>query len=265
MKIKRLIIGLTVWVMASFTSTWGLQRAFGQNNSQKSVLQLSSHGDASKLGKGAIVPGVSCFKVPLASCLLKSQAQAFMSLGIVILDPRPTVSVEIGRDTAEKVITRIIDKVPGYAQNDSGGLVVIAPEKFDSPSLAALDAEIDGFYSSELDVADTIRLLAEFAESKGLPVYSEHRTTTTLLFQRAVTREDALIDIRIDAPTTLLDVLNKIVSADPPGYWVAGEWSGKLHISGEAAHTHTRKPREKYISERRHAISDKKKKKKKGE
>ncbi len=192
-------------------------------------------------GLNKIIPLFEVNKANLQSALIKV-LEAGVSIGFIYDQLPQPISLKIKDASINQILDAIIAKAPGYEWSISSGVIHVQPKKIavESP-LGYLQKTISGFSCQEYDVTMCINLLARHAQLSGLPVYFIDISSGALAITADEIAEDARISIKIEQPLRLIDILDSIISQNPPGHWQAHPVrKGQLiAFVGGTSHGHT--------------------------
>lgn len=139
-----------------------------------------------------------------------------------------------------EALDEFVRQNPLLQWKEDGGVVRISPISASTGSLVLLDSSLPSFSSSGLDVTWTTVLAASDFREAGFPVVGgSSRTAAVWQTHKDMTRHDAAISIAFDRPASFREILDSIIKADPPAFWIASTVKdGRLIIYSSSAHEH---------------------------
>lgn len=167
-------------------------------------------------------------------------------IGLELERQPPAISLSLRNASVREILNDVVTKAPGFRWVASTGVIHIEPiETKDSSPLRTLNLKVSGFTQNDHGVPTTIALLSVFAAQNGIPIVPSHiGSSVTLHVDADALPEDARVSVSVEQPTTVREVLDRIILQDAPAYWVSfPNRSGKVVIFGGVAHGHKRPAR----------------------
>jgi hypothetical protein len=225
----------TWWIAGCALILLGVGRGYSANT-------LPRHGERYELN---LAKKVERYDVNNADMLgvLQNLVVHGVSVSAEVADP-PGLKISFSmRDASlREILDALVEKFPGYEWKAHGGIVRIfsSASARKENSFRLLNEKIPSFSSDGLGTTGTIGYLGQEARKHGISASTGvDRSSASWAESAELTPVDAKLTINIDRKTSLREILNKIIAADPPSYWVAYPMpDGKLAFFGGSGHTH---------------------------
>ena len=240
-----MIIQLSLWILLTAAANVGA----GQVEPKDPVfLERPKHGQLRNRGLDRVIKNINSRKHTLwVEGLWGTPLDYNLCMGIVEypgLSTR-TVQLRLPDSSIANVLDAVVAQNPGYSWNEANGVVHIQPSTA-SPGtfpLSELNAEVNDFHAVGVNIDQAIALLTLKMQRDGHAAVSYGTiTSTAMIMQEARDARDNVdemkIELHIDKPTSARDILDAIVTKDPPSTWFAIVSREILILWGHLGHTH---------------------------